>query len=95
MIHYQVLDIKLKDLSSELKIYLKEKDPKFDVQKLDYIPLREGGVIKEAREAISRKIDFYRSGEFTKKSKLDGTALSKIFNTKKTIQGEENDLERN
>lgn len=81
--HYQVLDIKLKDLSSELKIYLKEKDPKFDVHKLEYIPIREGGLIKDAREAVSRKIDFYRSGEFTKKApKVEGTALSKIFNQK-------------
>ena len=53
-------------MCGELKIYLKEKDPKFDPKKLSHIVLREGVTIKEAREAISRKMDYYKTGEVKK-----------------------------
>ena len=48
-------------------------------------------MIKDSREAISRKIDFYRSGEIKKKSKTDGPTISKIFHSKKVSNGDEND----
>jgi len=44
--------VKLRDLIGELKIYLKEKDPKFDPGRLQFIPVKEGYVIKEAREKV-------------------------------------------
>ena len=60
------MENKLRDLSSELKVYLKDKDSKFDPKKLDQIQVREGTLIKEAREAISRKMDLYFTGEIKK-----------------------------
>lgn len=58
--------MKLKDLSSDLKIYLKEKDPKFDPVKLTFMTIKEdkeSATIKEARSAIARKMELYRKGE--------------------------------
>jgi hypothetical protein len=91
---YQVLDLKLKDLASELKIYLKEKDPKFDAGKLDFIPVREGLAIKEARQAVSKKMDFYRTGEVPAVAKPEQTSstIAKIFHSKAASQGEEKDI---
>jgi hypothetical protein len=83
--------VKLRDLSGELKIYLKEKDPKFDSGRLQFIPVKEGFAIKEAREKISKKMELYKTGEFVSKKTKAPSTLNKIFSApgsnKESIEG--------
>ena len=95
---YRNLQVKLRDLSSELKIYLKEKDPKFDSGRLQFISVKEGKEIKDAREKISKKMELYRTGEFVFKKTSEPSALNKIFSapgsSKESIEGQEKMLLR-
>lgn len=76
-----------------MKIYLKEKDPKFDSGRLQFLPVKEGKEIKDAREKISKKMELYRTGEFVFKKNSEPSALNKIFtapgSNKESIEGQD------